>query len=104
LVGVAEAAGWAAAGAGAMARTGGVPNRGGEAPIELDRAEASAEMPGPPLWEPGPGSGERKLVPLLSSPLLGLVFWWAGETPYRWEGTGDARRAVNSARGAGEVP
>lgn len=91
-MGVPEARGEAGAGAGEVDRTGGVPKRGGETPIELDSAAASAETPGPETCEPGPGSGVNWPDDVSSPDAagVGLVM--------ECEGTGEARRAVGPAR------
>ena len=44
-------------GSSSAARPGGVPNLGGEVPIELDNAAARADMPGPDELAPAPASG-----------------------------------------------
>lgn len=79
--------------AGEAVRTGGVPNRGGEVPRELDKAAARAETPGPATCEPGPGSGV-KWPEAASSPAGGCRLF-AGDEP---SATGEASRAVDSAR------
>ena len=74
-----------------------MPNRGGDDPNELDSAAARAEMPGPGTFEPvAPGRGVT--VPeTSSSPVLGVPALATGGVPY--VGTGEAKRAVASARG-----
>jgi hypothetical protein len=89
--------------AGEVGLTGGVPYLGGDDAYELEKAAASAEMPGPVFWFPGPANGA---TPVVSG--LGLFRWAeakpAGGVPNAgWDGIGDASRAVASARGA-EVP
>lgn len=79
--------------AGDAARTGGVPNRGGDAPRELDKAAARAETPGPATCEPAPGRGVK--WPEAGSSPFGTCKRFAGDEP---SATEEARRAVASAR------
>ena len=100
MVGVADLWSWAAEGAGERARAGGVPKRGGEAPYVLDKAAARAETPGPAECDPAapPGSGDN--APSPSPPSIGIGV----RVPDGCGGgTGEARRAMLSARGI-EVP
>jgi hypothetical protein len=78
---------------------GGVPNLGGDVPSEFDRAAARAETPGPAKvgLEPAPGSGE--LLPdgsFATWPSVGICC--TGDVPKGCVGTGEASRAVDSAR------
>jgi hypothetical protein len=87
--------------AGDKGRRGGVPNRGGGEPREVDRAAASAETPGPGSEDAGaaPASGVREpCAPL--SPWLGVGICRTVGLPGNWpEGTGEANRAMEVARG-----
>ena len=101
MVGVPESGSWAPAAAGERGRTGGVPNRGGEVPNELESAAARAEIPGPAGCDAGPGSGNNGLDSF-SSAAAGVgacACCDGGGTPKPFEGTGDARRAMDSWRG-----
>ena len=97
--GVAETGSWALDMAGESGRTGGVPNRGGDVPNEWDSAAARAEMPGPAVCDPGPGNGINGLDSP-SSPAAGVEM---DDVPGLPDGIGEARRAIDSARGT-EVP
>lgn len=69
----------------------------------MDNAAARAEIPGPVTLDPGPGSGNNGLDSL-STPAVGGEAWGTGDAPLKLcEGIGEARRAMDSARGA-EVP
>lgn len=74
-------------------------------PIELEKAAASAEIPGPVRDEcsvgpPASGVNESPGVPAWPDPGICRTVG----VPDKWlEGTGDASRAVDVARGA-EVP
>lgn len=81
---------------------GGVPCRGGEPPKELDKAAARADFPGPGTLWPGPGSG-LNLPELVASAGFGEADLNGGVVPRVFVGTGEAKRAVASARGT-EVP
>ncbi len=76
-MGVPETGSWEAAATGESGRTGGVPNRGGDVPIEFDNAAARADIPGPTDCEPRPGSGVNGLDSPSSPPAGDAVpkFW-----------------------------
>lgn len=85
------------------AALGGVPCRGGEAPKDVDNAAARADFPGPGTLCPGPGKGLNRPELVASAAGFGEVDLAGGVDPRRFVGTGEARRAVVSARGT-EVP
>lgn len=99
MVGVADLWRWADEGAGERARAGGVPKRGGEPPYVLDKAAARAETPGPADCEPAPSSR----VPASASPPPSIGIGVRVPDGGCCGGTGEARRAMLSARGI-EVP
>jgi hypothetical protein len=103
-VGVADEVNCALAGAGDADRTGGVPNRGGVVPIELDNAAARAETPGPAKFDPAPASGVNWLGKLSSPRAGGEEIPEMGGVPNKWDGMGEAKRAVDSARGTDAPP
>jgi hypothetical protein len=82
-----------------------VPNRGGCEPIELDRAAASADTPGPDSGDAGatpasgvkgPGEPAAAWLGVGICRIIGVLDNWP-------EGTGEASRAVDVARGI-ELP
>jgi hypothetical protein len=87
--------------AGDNGRSGGVPNRGGGEPMELERAAASAETPGPGRDDSVAGPARGVKAPGKSIPTwLGVGICRTDGVPGSWpEGTGEANRAVEVARG-----
>lgn len=84
-------------------RRGGVPKRGGGEPIELERAAASADTPGPGTEEAGatPASGVINPGERVGA-WLGVGICRTVGLPGNWpEGTGEANLAVDAARGRG---
>lgn len=86
---------------GVASRSGGVPNLGGAVPKEFDKAAAKADIPGP---APGPGglapTPERGVeAPDPSSVRGEMIGPTRGGVPNVCVGSGEANRAVASARG-----
>ena len=67
-------------------------------PSEVDKAAARADLPGPEALWPGPGSG-LSLPELVVSGLGEADLSGGGVVPRALAVTGEARRAVASARG-----
>lgn len=82
-----------------------MPKRGGDEPIEFERAAASADIPGPGSEDAGatPASGVKD--PVQPDVIwLGVGICRTVGVPGNWpEGTGEANRAVDVARGI-ELP
>lgn len=98
-MGVPARSGLAEARAGDMERTGGVPILGGVAPIELDKAAAKADTPGPAGAAVPPNTGPG-LPPPFSESATGGVMARIGGCPTNPDVAGeDARRAVERTRG-----
>lgn len=86
-----------------------MPNLGGDDPNEFDRAAARADTPGPIALDPvGPPASGVRLPEWILSPWPAAGICCTGGVPISWAGIGEARRAVDSARGveamAGERP
>lgn len=78
---------------------GGVPNLGGEWPIEFDRAAAKAETPGPGREALGAAPARGVALPPCEAAVLGVGICLTVGVPCPCEGTGEARRAVDACRG-----
>ena len=91
---------------GERGRRGGVPKRGGDWPNELDKAAARAEIPGPGKEWLGAGPANGVKLSTLSDPIVAFLFGVGicctrGVPDRLFEGTGEARRAVEVALGTG---